>query len=53
VVIDRSKELRTRLERIFSDRVDVQRCQIHKRWNVKENLPKNCQKDYDRASRAP
>jgi putative transposase len=29
----------------------VQRCQIHKRRNVKEYLPENCQKDYDRRMR--
>src|SRR5438309_458579 len=26
-------------------------CQIHKRRNVKEYLPENCQKDYDRRMR--
>jgi Transposase, Mutator family. len=31
--------------------VEVQRCQIHKRRNVKEYLPENCQKDYDRRMR--
>jgi transposase-like protein len=31
--------------------VEVQRCQIHKRRNVKEYLPENCQKDYDQGMR--
>jgi hypothetical protein len=31
--------------------VEVQRCQIHKRRNVKEYLPENCLKDYDRRMR--
>ena len=29
------------------DRAEVQRCQIHKRRNVKDRLPENCQEDYD------
>jgi transposase-like protein len=41
VVIDGSKALRA----------GVERCQIHKRRNVKEYLPENCQKDYDRRMR--
>src|SRR6201984_2701979 len=40
-----------RLERVFGEQVEVQRCQIHKRRNVKEYLPENCQKDYDRRMR--
>src|ERR1700747_2683835 len=28
-----------RLERVFGEQVEVQRCQIHKRRNVKEYLP--------------
>jgi transposase-like protein len=51
VVIDGSKALRAGVERVFGDRVEVQRCQIHKRRNVKEYLPENCQKDYDRRMR--
>jgi transposase-like protein len=39
------------VERVFGDRVEVQRCQIHKRRNVKEYLPENCQRDYDRRMR--
>jgi putative transposase len=51
VVIDGSKALRAGVERVFGDGVEVQRCQIHKRRNVKEYLPENCQKDYDRRMR--
>ena len=36
VVIDGSKALRAGVERVFGERVEVQRCQIHKRRNVKE-----------------
>ena len=39
VVIDGSKALRAGVERVFGDQVEVQRCQIHKRRNVKEYLP--------------
>ena len=51
VVIDGSKALRAGVERVFGDQVEVQRCQIHKRRNVKEYLPENCQRDYDRRMR--
>jgi putative transposase len=51
VVIDGAKALCAGVERVFGDRVEVQRCQIHKRRNVKECLPENCQKDYDRRMR--
>jgi len=51
VVIDGSKALRAGVERVFGEQVEVQRCQIHKRRNVKEYLPENCQKDYDRRMR--
>ena len=50
VVMDGSKALRAGVERVFGQ-VEVQRCQIHKRRNVKEYLPENCQKDYDRRMR--
>ena len=43
--------LRAGVERVFGEQVEVQRCQIHKRRNVKEYLPENCQKDYDRRMR--
>ena len=49
--VSKSKALRAGVERVFGDQVEVQRCQIHKRRNVKEYLPENCQKDYDRRMR--
>jgi hypothetical protein len=36
-VINGSKVLRVDVERLFGELVELQRCQIHKRWNVKEN----------------
>jgi putative transposase len=51
VVIDGSKALRAGVECVFGERVEVQRCQIHKQRNVKEYLPENCQRDYDRRMR--
>jgi len=50
-VIDGAKALRAAIERVFGDRAEVQRCQIHKRRNVKEHLPKSAQGDYDRRIR--
>src|SRR6266446_2242270 len=50
-VIDGAKALRARIERVFGNRAEVQRCQLHKRRNVKEYLPKNAQGDYDRRIR--
>ena len=48
VVIDGSTTLRAGVEGVFGEQVEVQRCQIHKRRNVKEYLPENCQRDYGR-----
>jgi transposase-like protein len=50
-VIDGAKALRAAIERVFGTRAEVQRCQIHKRRNVKEHLPKNAQGDTDRRIR--
>ena len=50
-VIDGAKALRAGIERVFGERAEVQRCQIHKRRNVAEHLPKNAQGDYDRRIR--
>ena len=50
-VIDGAKALRAAIEKVFGVRAEVQRCQIHKRRNVKDHLPKTCQKDYDRQIR--
>lgn len=50
-VIDGAKALRAGIERVFGGRAEVQRCQIHKRRNVKEHLPKSAQGDTDRRIR--
>lgn len=50
-VIDGAKALRAAIERVFGGRAEVQRCQLHKRRNVQEYLPKNAQGDYDRRIR--
>ena len=50
-VIDGAKALRAAIERVFGNRAEVQRCQLHKRRNVKDYLPKNAQGDYDRRIR--
>lgn len=50
-VIDGAKALRAAIERVFGERAEVQRCQLHKRRNVAEYLPKNAQGDYDRRIR--
>jgi len=50
-VIDGAKALRAAIERVFGGRAEVQRCQIHKRRNVKEHLPKSAQGDTDRRIR--
>ena len=50
-VIDGAKALRAAIERVFGARAEVQRCQMHKRRNVKEHLPKSAQGDTDRRIR--
>ena len=50
-VIDGAKALRAAIEKVFGERAEVQRCQIHKRRNVKDHLPEHCQKEYDRRIR--
>jgi putative transposase len=50
-VIDGAKALRAAIERVFGARAEVQRCQLHKRRNVAEYLPKKAQGDYDRRIR--
>lgn len=50
-VIDGAKALRAGIERVFGARAEVQRCQIHKRRNVAEHLPKSAQGDTDRRIR--
>ena len=50
-MIDGAKALRAGIERVFGERAELQRCQIHKRRNVKEHLPKSAQGDTDRRIR--
>lgn len=38
-VLDGSKALISGVKRVFGEEVEVQRCQLHKRRNVKEHLP--------------
>ena len=52
VVIDGSKALRAAVDRVFGAQAEVQRCQVHKRRNVKEHLPEQCRAQYDRQIRA-
>ncbi|HZQ69267.1 MAG TPA: transposase [Terriglobales bacterium] len=47
-MIDGAKALRAAIERVFGNRAEVQRCQFHKRENVKAHLPQNAQRDYHR-----
>jgi transposase-like protein len=50
-VLDGSKALRAAVEKVFGARAEVQRCQLHKRRNVKDHLPEGCRADYDRQLR--
>ncbi len=50
-VIDGAKALRAAIERVFGERAEVQRCQWHKRENVKDHLGKDAQGDYVRRLR--
>ena len=51
VVIDGSKALRAAVAKVFGAQAEVQRCQLHKRRNVKDHLPEPCRADYDRQLR--
>jgi putative transposase len=51
LVLDGAKALRAGVDRVFGKQAEVQRCQIHKRRNVKDHLPESCQADYDRRIR--
>lgn len=51
LVIDGSKALRAAVDKVFGARAEVQRCQLHKRRNVKDHLPEHCRADYDRQLR--
>jgi len=52
IVLDGSKALRKAVRQTFGDRSPVQRCQIHKRRNVKELLPKEYQRSVDQRMRS-
>jgi putative transposase len=47
-VIDGSRALRSAVDKFFGEKVYVQRCQQHKRENVKSYLPKEYHREYDR-----
>ena len=51
IVLDGSKALRKAVNRTFGDRCPVQRCQIHKRRNVKDHLPPEYQGSADQRIR--
>jgi putative transposase len=51
-VLDGSKALRSAVAKMFSSDVLVQRCQMHKRRNVKEHLPSEHQNAVDARIRA-
>lgn len=51
IVLDGSKALRKAVNQTFGDRCAVQRCQIHKRRNVKDHLPKAFQRSADQRIR--
>lgn len=50
-VLDGSKALRAAVEKVFGEQAEVQRCQLHKRRNVRDHLPQGCRADYDRQLR--
>jgi transposase-like protein len=50
-VIDGGKGLRKALDDVLGDRAVVQRCQVHKRRNVREHLPKERQSYVDQMMR--
>ncbi len=51
IVLDGSKALRKAVNKTFADRSPVQRCQIHKRRNVKDHLPLEYQGSADQRMR--
>lgn len=52
IVLDGSKALRKAVRQTFGNRSPVQRCQIHKRRNVKELLPPEFQRSADQRIKA-
>ena len=51
IVLDGSKALRKAVQKTFGDRCPVQRCQVHKRRNVKEQRPPEYQRSVDQRIR--
>jgi transposase-like protein len=51
VVLDGSKALRKAVDQVLGENAVVQRCQVHKRRNVKEHLPEEHQAEIDRRIR--
>lgn len=51
IVLDGSKALRKAVNKTFGDRCPVQRCQIHKRRNIKDHLPPDYQRSADQRLR--
>jgi transposase-like protein len=51
IVLDGSKALRKAVNKTFGDRCPVQRCQIHKRRNIKDHLPLDYQGSADQRLR--
>jgi transposase-like protein len=51
IVLDGSKALRKAVRKTFGDGSPVQRCQVHKRRNVKEHLPPEYQASADQRMR--
>ncbi len=47
-VIDGSKALAAAIRKIFGRRALIQRCQVHKRWNVEDHLPESLKKQVGR-----
>jgi putative transposase len=52
VVVDGSKALAKAVRSTFGNRVAIQRCQVHKLWNVLEHLPEAHHAEYRRKIRA-
>ena len=51
-IIDGSKALKAAIERVYGSEIAVQRCQLHKRCNVKEHLHKEHREVIGRRIRA-
>jgi putative transposase len=51
-VIDGSKALASAIRKTFGKHAIIQRCQVHKRWNVEDHLPESMKKQVGRAMSA-